>query len=155
MEVINKNVMVDLVGLSRDLYLEALESNPDLMHKKIKACTAVGLFTLIILYENGQRELFDLYNHTRRYIDYESDILTTEESRKEFKYILARLMDISGYSQDDLSERLNISRKTIARYLSGQSLPGYLVLKRIADLFDCTVDDLYFKSYSREKHRLL
>lgn len=149
------NVMVDLVGLSRDLYLDILESNPDLKNKKIKACTAINLYTLIILYENGQRELFDLYNHTRRYIDYESDMLTTEETRKEFKYILSRLMDIFGYSQDDLSEKLNVSRKTIARYLSGQSLPGYLILKRLADLFNCTVDDLYFKSCSREKHRLL
>lgn len=149
------NVMVDLVGLSRDLYLEVLESNPDLKDKKIKACTAISLYTLIVLYENGQRELFDLYNHTRRYIDYESDMLTTEETRKEFKFILSRLMDILGYNQDDLSEKLNVSRKTIARYLSGQSLPGYLVLKRLADLFGCSVDDLYFKSYSREKHRLL
>jgi len=149
------NIMIDLVGLNRDLYLEVLKTNPDLKTKKIKACTAIDIYTLIILYEDGRRELFDLYNHTRRYIGYESDMLTTKETRNEFKFILERLMNILGYSQDDLADKLNISRRTVSRYLNGKALPGYLILKRLADLFGCSVDDLYLKSYSREKHRLL
>jgi len=31
------NIMIDLVGLNRDLYLEVLKTNPDLKTKKIKA----------------------------------------------------------------------------------------------------------------------
>jgi transcriptional regulator with XRE-family HTH domain len=39
----------------------------------------------------------------------------------------------------------NISQSMISHYMTGRALPGYTILKKIANALDCSVDDLYLK----------
>ena len=144
-----KQEMLD--DLADALYSEVLKENPDLKNKNIKAYTAIDIYLLLILYENNKRELFNTLEHTRRYIEYETDALTTDEMRKEFRILLNYYMHKCGYNQDTLSEIIGVSRKTINRYLTGESLPGYLLLKKLSSAFNCSIDDLYFKNVLASK----
>ena len=46
------------------------------------------------------------------------------------------------YTQDSISEKLNISRSTFSNYENGQSEPDLNMLVKICDLFNCSLDQL-------------
>ena len=52
-------------------------------------------------------------------------------------------------SQDELAEQINVSRQTLSKYETGESLPDIEKCKKLADVFGVTVDDLI--SYDKEK----
>lgn len=45
-------------------------------------------------------------------------------------------------SQDELAEQINVSRQTLSKYETGESLPDIEKCKKLADVFGVTVDDL-------------
>ena len=45
-------------------------------------------------------------------------------------------------SQEELADRLHISRQTLSKYETGESLPDIEKCKAIADVFDVSMDDL-------------
>lgn len=47
-----------------------------------------------------------------------------------------------GLSQEALAEKLDISRQTVAKWESGDSVPDVLQCDRMAQIFDVTLDDL-------------
>ncbi len=47
-----------------------------------------------------------------------------------------------GMSQDDLAERLEVSRQSVSKWETGQSTPDLDKIIRLADLFGLTVDEL-------------
>lgn len=53
-------------------------------------------------------------------------------------------------SQEELAERINISRQTLSKYETGESLPNIEQCKAIADVFGVTLDDLV--NYEKENH---
>lgn len=55
---------------------------------------------------------------------------------------IASLRRARGMTQMDLAERLNYTDKAVSKWERGESIPDVIVLKRIADLFDVTVDSL-------------
>lgn len=55
---------------------------------------------------------------------------------------LAEMRKQMGLSQEELGEKLNVSRQTIYTWESDISSPNVEKLKTIADLFGCTVDSL-------------
>lgn len=55
---------------------------------------------------------------------------------------LIELRRASGMTQLDLAEQLNYSDKAVSKWERGESLPDVAVLKRIADLFQVTIDYL-------------
>ena len=48
----------------------------------------------------------------------------------------------NGYTQEELAEKLGISRQSIAKYEAGQGYPDILNLIQISNLFHVTVDYL-------------
>ena len=56
-------------------------------------------------------------------------------------------------TQENLAERLNVSRQAVTKWESGQSLPDIENLKQIADLFGVTMDSK--KMYCKQIVRLL
>lgn len=63
---------------------------------------------------------------------------------------LMSLRKMSGMSQEELAERINISRQTLSKYETGESLPNIEQCKAIADVFGVTLDDLV--NYEKENH---
>ena len=55
---------------------------------------------------------------------------------------LISLRKLNGYSQDELAERIGVSRQTLSKYETGESLPDIEKCKMMADIFGVTVDDL-------------
>ena len=63
---------------------------------------------------------------------------------------LMSLRKMSGMSQEELAERIYISRQTLSKYETGESLPNIEQCKAIADVFGVTLDDLV--NYEKDDH---
>lgn len=59
-----------------------------------------------------------------------------------FQNVFKRLRIASGYTQQAIAEKLNISRSTIGMYETGAREPDYDTLEAIADLFNVDIDYL-------------
>lgn len=59
-----------------------------------------------------------------------------------FKDNLISLRKLNGLSQEELADRINVSRQTLSKYETGESLPDVEKCKRLADVFGVSLDDL-------------
>lgn len=64
------------------------------------------------------------------------------EKRKEFNETLARLRSDRGMTQQQLAERLHVSRTAVSKWETGGGYPNLDSLKDIAVLFDVSIDEL-------------
>lgn len=62
---------------------------------------------------------------------------------------LTELRKYHDFSQEELAEMIGVSRQTLSKYETGESLPDIEKCKILADVFDVTVDDLI--SYQKEE----
>ena len=62
---------------------------------------------------------------------------------------LIELRKLHHMSQDELADQIHVSRQTLSKYETGESLPDIEKCKKLADVFGVTVDDLI--SYGKEK----
>lgn len=61
---------------------------------------------------------------------------------------LIELRKYHDYSQEELAEMIGVSRQTVSKYETGESLPDIEKCKLLADVFSVTMDDLI--SYEKE-----
>lgn len=61
---------------------------------------------------------------------------------------LTELRKYHDFSQEELAEMIGVSRQTLSKYETGESLPDIEKCKALADAFGVTVDDLI--SYNKE-----
>ncbi|MCC2864817.1 helix-turn-helix transcriptional regulator [Ihubacter massiliensis] len=55
---------------------------------------------------------------------------------------LQRLRKLNQYTQEELAEKLNVSRQAVAKWESGESMPDLNTCSNIARLFNVSLDDL-------------
>ncbi len=55
---------------------------------------------------------------------------------------LIELRKMNGFSQEELADMIGVSRQTLSKYETGESLPDIEKCRLIADAFSVTVDDL-------------
>ena len=55
---------------------------------------------------------------------------------------LIELRKYHALSQEELAEKIGVSRQTLSKYETGESLPDIEKCKALADVFGVTVDDL-------------
>jgi len=60
----------------------------------------------------------------------------------EFNNKLYQLRKQNGLSQEELANRLNVSRQTVSKWEIGDSTPDIEKLIAISDLFDISLDEL-------------
>ena len=65
-----------------------------------------------------------------------------------FSEILTELRKLHNMSQEDLAEKIGVSRQTLSKYETGESLPDIEKCRMLADVFGVSIDDLI--SYSRD-----
>ena len=65
-----------------------------------------------------------------------------------FKDNLVSLRKMHGFSQDELSEKIGVSRQTLSKYETGESLPDIERCKLLAEVLDVSLDELV--NYDRE-----
>lgn len=59
-----------------------------------------------------------------------------------FQDNLISLRKLHGFSQDELAEKIGVTRQTLSKYEIGESLPDIERCKRLADIFGVSMDDL-------------
>ncbi|UOQ45597.1 helix-turn-helix domain-containing protein [Halobacillus salinarum] len=47
-----------------------------------------------------------------------------------------------GWSQDELAEKLFVSRQSVSKWENGQNYPGIDIIIKVSDLFGVTIDEL-------------
>lgn len=62
---------------------------------------------------------------------------------------LTELRKYHDFSQEELAERIGVSRQTLSKYETGESLPDIEKCKLLADVFSVSVDDLI--SYQKDQ----
>ena len=60
----------------------------------------------------------------------------------EFNNKLYELRKQKGFSQEELANRLNVSRQTVSKWEVGESTPDMEKLVAISDLFEVSLDEL-------------
>ena len=65
-----------------------------------------------------------------------------------FSENLIELRKRNNYSQEDLAELIGVSRQTLSKYETGESVPDIEKCKQLAEVFSVTLDDLV--SYEKE-----
>ena len=60
----------------------------------------------------------------------------------DFSSNLRRLRKRAGLSQDALAEKLSVSRQTVSKWESGETVPDVLKCKELADIYDISMDEL-------------
>lgn len=69
-----------------------------------------------------------------------------DKDSKEFSKILVSKMKEHKITQAELSRMIDVSDTTVYRYIKGETKPHPLLMQRLADVFKCSVKDLY-KNY--------
>ncbi|MGN0589829.1 MAG: helix-turn-helix transcriptional regulator [Ruminiclostridium sp.] len=55
---------------------------------------------------------------------------------------IKRLRNNAGLTQVELAERIGISQGSLSSYENGKDIPSVNTLIRMADVFNCTLDEL-------------
>lgn len=55
---------------------------------------------------------------------------------------ILKLRKVCRMSQEDVAEKIGVSRQTIAKWENGESVPDVISCGKLADLFDVSLDDL-------------
>ena len=60
----------------------------------------------------------------------------------ETKDIILKLRNKAGLSQDELAEKLYVTRQAVSRWENGETIPNVDTLKLLSELFDVSIDTL-------------
>ncbi len=69
----------------------------------------------------------------------------------EFNNKLYELRKQKGFSQEELANRLNVSRQTISKWEVGESSPDMEKLVAISELFDISLDELVLNKATKKE----
>lgn len=126
------------------LYKYVINNNPFINEEDILSYEALNEHDLLITYKNEKKEIYDTYNNTSRRINRpDSNNIDDSQMRLNFRRRLQTIMNRKWVTQEELAQRINSSQQMISRYLTGQSIPSALTIKKIADALDCNVNDFY------------
>jgi len=126
------------------LYKYVINNNPFINEEDILSYEALNKHDLLITFRNGNKEIYDTFSNTSRRVN-RIDQTQTDDSqmRLNFRRRLQTIMNRKWVTQEELARRINSTQPMVSRYLTGQSIPSALTLKKIADALDCSVNDFY------------
>ncbi len=55
---------------------------------------------------------------------------------------LIQLRKMNNLSQEELAEKIGVTRQTLSKYETGESLPDIEKCRQLADVFSVSIDDL-------------
>ena len=110
---------------------------------KVARSYAESPLDLVVELNNGERYIYDDEWQSIRQLPATPD-LDEREFKREFRVRLRKLMARNNISQSELSERTGINKVTICRYLSGQSIPSFYAIDRIAKALGCSADEFRY-----------
>jgi len=124
------------------LYDYVISNNPFIEKENIESYKAINNRDLLINYKNGRKEIYDTFSNTSHYVN-RIENGNDSQMRISFRRKLQLIMNRKWVTQEELAKRINSSQQMISRYLTGQSIPSAITIKKIADALDCKVDEFY------------
>lgn len=129
------------------LYKYVLNNNPYIHEEDIDSFEALNNHDLLITFKNGNKEIFDTFANTSRRVRHIDGPRSDKQLRLDFKRKLQLMMNRKWVNQEELAKRIKSTQPMISRYLTGESIPGAITLKKIADALGCSTDDFYEDNY--------
>lgn len=71
-----------------------------------------------------------------------------------FKENLKKIRKMRGVSQKEISQFLNIAQNTYSSYETGRREPNFIILVKISNFLNCSIDELLSKDYPSDLSRL-
>ena len=105
-------------------------------------CKMVCAFEMVVRLSDGSVVVFNTTDKTIRNMAAKYDSMTEDEYRTELGHRIRSRMMIKGITQSELSERTNIKQSQLSRYITGNVLPSFYTVARIARGLGCSVTEL-------------
>lgn len=121
--------------------------DPFVQKDDIEELSFINEFDLFVKFKDGRKYIYDTYHKNFSGFYPESHELTDEEWYRSFKIRLRKIMNRNNVTQDELADNLNLSRRTISRYVNGETIPDALMLKKISLALGCPLDEFFYKYY--------
>jgi ribosome-binding protein aMBF1 (putative translation factor) len=114
-----------------------------------------GRFSILVTLDDGVKMEFSNLDKTIRNVSKlydKSNAATNDEDfwRKEFGRKLRRFIAEGGMNQEQLADKIGISRQMLSRYVRGTSTPSGFTLSRLAEILKCDIRDLTTFGYLDE-----
>lgn len=129
------------------LYKYVINNNQHIQENEISSYEALNNYDLLITFNNGTKEIFDTFANTSRRVRHIDGTKSDKQLRLDFKRRLQVLMNRKRVNQEELAKYIKSTQPMISRYLTGESIPGAITLKKIADALGCSMDDFYEDKY--------
>lgn len=130
-------------------WYNVLKINPFVTRDDVEEIIEYNKWDIVIIFKNGQRYSYDTLTDYHRLIFY-NDVaeLTEEQEAREFARKLLKMMQRKWITQEELAERIGTSQTMISRYITGQCIPNYRVVVKIAKVLNCSTDAFRYDDYS-------
>ena len=128
------------------LYKYVLNNNPLIDENDIQLYKALNNHDLLITYNNGVEEIYDTFSNSSRRVNHIQNN-NDEQIQLAFRRKLQIIMSRQWITQEELARRINSTQQMISRYLTGQSIPSAITIKKIADALEVNVNDFYDEYY--------
>lgn len=66
---------------------------------------------------------------------------------------LKALRKAKGYSQEEVAEKINVSRQSVAKWESEESIPDVIKCSELANLYEISLDELVHDKYPLKRNR--
>lgn len=131
-----------------DLWQYVLKYDPFATEDDVVGIKELNEWDLLIEFIDGKKILFDRFTGYYKNITFENiKELTDEQEKKEFAYRLRSLMGRNWVTQEQLSKKINVTQAMISRYVRGEAIPSAIVLRKIAKVLGCSMDDFFDRDY--------
>lgn len=121
--------------------------DPFIQEDDIEEVSMINEYDMFVKFKDGRKYIYDTYQGSFSGFYPENHELTDAEWNRSFKTRLRRIMNRNDITQEELADRLNVSRRTITRYVNGETIPSSLMLKKISLALDCPLDEFFYKEY--------
>ena len=121
--------------------------DPFVTEDDILEATMINEYDLLVKFKDGRKYIYDTYHHTFSGFYPDNHNLTDDEWNRSFKIRLRKIMSRAHIDQEELANRLGVTRITVNRWLNGHTIPNALMLKKISIALNCSLDEFFYKNY--------
>jgi DNA-binding XRE family transcriptional regulator len=134
--------------MDKNLWQYVMSVNPFTREEDVESIEWISDWDLLITYTDGTRVTVDTHLGTHQNVFYDDiDELTDEQERKHLAYRIRSLMGRRGYTQETLAEAVSITQAMLSRYMTGESVPSAMILRRMAKVLNYSMDEFFYKNH--------
>lgn len=134
----------------RDKYERLLEQfelyYPSLYERSVD-WWASGRLSITIKLDDDSMFEYDSLDNSIRQVYFNDSGIDETIVRKTFGNNLQKMLPFSGMNQQELADKVEVSRVMLSKYIRGKSVPSVIVARKIANALGCTVDELFDDTY--------